>query len=575
VASVTFWTRLEPRSRAGKRGSGETAPDPLARGLQAQVRDPLWMLARQWQVGEFAGEDAGSAIAAEVRLRTVPLTSYRPSLSGSGTALGTEPLETRVEREAADLGLRAAVQLGLRAEQLLRDAGLEATIADFRAAYPIAATPPEDEIPNAAAQRFRIVAAGRATDGGALYTAAKAAAPGLPAAPTFADATIAARAQAVLDAFIAYRDSLYSEPAEATPWGAEQLLYRFSVGSESATATATLDAPDFGGGHLDWYSFSSGSGALASPSATETRVRRTFLPNALTFRGMPNARWWDFEDATTDWGDLDAEKVDLAKLLVMEFALLYSDDWSQLPVELMTGTLAQIESLAVENTFGERTTIPAASSVATRGGRWSMFKITSGDSVRDDLLVVPTLVAVQDGAPLEEVVFLRDDMAAMAWGVEQKLQGPLDAGIDGYESYRRRLRDEPAPETPEREAGGPEIRYLVGTTVPDNWIPLVPVNAAARDLVLRRGLMQRPTDGGLVDVPARGRILEPEHPFYVNDESVPQAGARVTRYFRRARWSDGSTHLWLARRSRPGRGPGWSGLAFDVVERLAEPTTTG
>lgn len=38
--------------------------------------------------------------------------------------------------------------------------------------------------------------------------------------------------------------------------------------------------------------------------------------------------------------------------------------------------------------------------------------------------------------------------------------------------------------------------------------------------------------------------------------------------FRRTRWADGSTVTWLARRNRPGRGPGWSGLAFDLVRPL-------
>ena len=45
--SVTTWTRLEPQPRDAT----------LERSLQAQVRDPLWFLARQWQVGEFAGEE--------------------------------------------------------------------------------------------------------------------------------------------------------------------------------------------------------------------------------------------------------------------------------------------------------------------------------------------------------------------------------------------------------------------------------------------------------------------------------------------------------------------------------------
>ena len=47
--SITYWNRLEPRPRSSS----------IKRSLAAQVRDPLWLLGRQWQVGEFQGEDAG------------------------------------------------------------------------------------------------------------------------------------------------------------------------------------------------------------------------------------------------------------------------------------------------------------------------------------------------------------------------------------------------------------------------------------------------------------------------------------------------------------------------------------
>ena len=50
MSSITTWMRLEPGSRTGDMSSG----------LQARIYDPLWLLARQWQVGEFQGEDNGS-----------------------------------------------------------------------------------------------------------------------------------------------------------------------------------------------------------------------------------------------------------------------------------------------------------------------------------------------------------------------------------------------------------------------------------------------------------------------------------------------------------------------------------
>ena len=64
----TRWARLEPAAR-----------DPeLAPGLEARVYDPLWLLGRQWQFGEFAGSDGGSAILAQVTVSVAPLSKLRP-----------------------------------------------------------------------------------------------------------------------------------------------------------------------------------------------------------------------------------------------------------------------------------------------------------------------------------------------------------------------------------------------------------------------------------------------------------------------------------------------------------------
>jgi hypothetical protein len=161
----------------------------------------------------------------------------------------------------------------------------------------------------------------------------------------------------------------------------------------------------------------------------------------------------------------------------------------------------------------------------------------------------------------------------MGWAVERMLQSPMDTPISGYQSYLERLKSQPLPAPPVRQPDGPEIQYVLGTTVPDNWIPLVPVTGGPRSFLFRRGLMQRPRlGGGLDDVPARGEILEPDRkPFYVAEEAVPRSGLRVSRRWRRARWIDGTTHVWVGRHVGVGRGEGMSGLAFDVVRRLSEP----
>src|SRR6266581_4417254 len=66
--SVTVWNRLEGRPRT----------QSFDRALRAEVRDALWMLTKQWQMGEFRGSDTGSPVFAKLQVDTTRLTKYRP-----------------------------------------------------------------------------------------------------------------------------------------------------------------------------------------------------------------------------------------------------------------------------------------------------------------------------------------------------------------------------------------------------------------------------------------------------------------------------------------------------------------
>ncbi len=66
---MSSWQRVEGRS----------IHDDLLPGLAAQIADPLWMLARQWQFGEFQGEDVGSPVHVELAARSVSTELYRPN----------------------------------------------------------------------------------------------------------------------------------------------------------------------------------------------------------------------------------------------------------------------------------------------------------------------------------------------------------------------------------------------------------------------------------------------------------------------------------------------------------------
>src|ERR1041385_4093324 len=67
---ITAYNRLEPRART----------ENFVRSLRAEIRDPLWMLTRQWQMGELEAEDGGSPI--DARLLTSQLGVDRVALGG-------------------------------------------------------------------------------------------------------------------------------------------------------------------------------------------------------------------------------------------------------------------------------------------------------------------------------------------------------------------------------------------------------------------------------------------------------------------------------------------------------------
>ena len=68
LPTITRYTRLESRPRT----------DNFTRALRAEVRDALWMLCKQWQMGEFAGDDAGSPVGAKIHVTGQRIAKYEP-----------------------------------------------------------------------------------------------------------------------------------------------------------------------------------------------------------------------------------------------------------------------------------------------------------------------------------------------------------------------------------------------------------------------------------------------------------------------------------------------------------------
>ena len=576
MKSITYWNRLEPRPRGRE----------VLESLQARVRDPLWFLTRQFQLGEFQGEDAASPAWVQMAYRTSPFTSWAPRGGGAEPIDLSRPLEELSQTESFTGHLGLSVELGQLAETLLQEHGLDATVIEkVRNAYPIAVPDEQDAArnPDGPEARFARVVGGRSCDGLMLVRDAVATAPDLPVTLTTPpdDVPPAQRASviAALADLTAHVERVYESVGEvdAPAWRPDRLEYDLDVvASDAEGGTLTFDAEPSSDGSFDWYAFDlqsrQGGGVILEAGPEVDATTRSVMPTHVRFRGMPNYRWWDFESGVTDFGAIEPDTRDLARLLVIDFMTVSANDWFVAPLVVPVGTLCQIDLLLVHDVFGGVTLVPRANDVTGEPSRrWAMFASASAAGDTPFFMVPPAAAtSVQQGDVIEEVRFLRDEMANMVWAIECRLQSGTGEPVAGHE---RAVTHGEVDATPS-QSSGPLLRYQLETLVPEYWIPMLPVaiDPVNGDIALERGVVVRAHDDGtLFTLPPRGRVLNPGvTPYRVQEEEVTRAGTRVLRVPCRVRWLNGETFVWISRRKTVGSGEGSSGLKYDLA-RVQSP----
>lgn len=590
---ITLWNRLEGRPRH----------EQFDRALRAEVRDPLWLLTRQWQMGEFRGDDAASPFFAKAHMETTRFRKYRAADGAVETIDDVRPLEPHVERlplrfahgfgsgEVA-VALDVRIALGRYWQKLIAPLAAAAP-AQFVTAYGIAAPDPandKDALVTAHPEAWSsfALAAGRLMDGYKLYRylvddSTHSAADGI-AALAGMDAAVAP----VAERFRKWVEKLIYQPEADGAWAPERFEYRFSASVPQSSAEKVLVAEEYYHGHLDWHSFDfdpeqASLGDVATEAPTVHRL--TMLPTNLTFNGMPHTRWWKFEDGLTSFGAIVPDKTDLAKAMLIEFGLVYANDWFLIPFTLPTGSLAQLRGLAVTNVFGERIWVEAAGRGADDDWqRWAMFLVSTagknGEAADLSLVVPPIAHQISEGRPVEDVMIARDEMANMVWAIERTVALPngdarlgATAAAETRGWFQRKAGEMVPLVEPDPVAN---IRYQVMTSVPENWIPMVSskVPGSNRETQLQRAAAVRLIDGLPGDPPPveprtallrRGLDTDPRAPYFLHEEEVPRSGIRVFTAFQRTRTRTGEAVVWLGARKQTGRGEGSSGLAFDRI----------
>jgi hypothetical protein len=229
----------------------------------------------------------------------------------------------------------------------------------------------------------------------------------------------------------------------------------------------------------------------------------------------------------------------------------------------------------VTDSFGVKTLLRPIGDRALPAPHWHMYQLAHVRHPGADapmkpasnlFFLPPSLGRSLQSAAVEDVLFMRDEMANVAWAIERSIESPVEQAVPRTDTGPRQdsAADTGAP--PPSEGAMP--RYLLSTTVPSNWIPLLPVQLAEPpDRIvsrLRRGAVLQP-DGSEEINPALGRILNKDPRLLMFDEEVPREGIRVARHYQLARWIDGSSWVWMALRKEVSRGEGSSGMRFDSV----------
>ncbi len=494
----------------------------IERGFRAEVHDPLWLLGRQWQMGEHQGEDASSPV--QVYFQTThhaiedPITNLDPTVV---------PAEAIVEAELDDWwtpGRRIRL-------------GMEASAATNR-------LPALDELKNSERSGFTDLLLddlpapyhhfnGQGYDGFKLYLA---------------------QDDLSLQTFFSTQ-----VPANLTEdfWDSERFQYTTSF----RAASTQLSLKEHTGGHVDWYS-ADADRPLPNPRIVENNLA---FPSRLRYPGAPHPRWWQIEDASVDIGGFPPDRSHFATMLLIDLIMSHSDDWFIFPVNTQVGHIVTLHKVVVRDSFDEEWEISAPGELDPKDD-WTMFA-TQGLNKRS-IVVWPTAVTPLAGPKLEEVVLGRDENTNLVWAVERRLGG----------------RDVLTPERAGPEATLPpgnvtstttpkQYEYVPNTEIYEHWQPYpLEIDEDGHRWFIQGRLADLSGAEPVLMPPATAKVLrnltnEPlGYVHRIDPTTISSLGMQLERRYMLARDTKGNPVLWLQRHRQPLEAPPMLSLRRDVLQ---------
>jgi hypothetical protein len=500
----------------------------LANGFAARIHDPLWLLARQWQMGEHQGENASSPVRIDCAVTRTPIAPLGGDPAFDPTIV---PAEALVESELDDwwtMGRRVRV-----GERLAANPAID--LAAAKGVRFLDPPPPYDAF------------VGR-LDGRAVWIAHERL--GVPVS-AFGDDAPPADSPAVWDSF------------------------RLNYHRQFETAERPLAVTDHHGGPMDWYSADAVTDALlAEPVATPMCG---VIPVPLEYPGAPHSRFWEIEDATVDIGGYPPDTAHFATMLLVDLVYSHGDDWFLFPVTASAGHIVTIRSLKVTDAFGRSYTSTELENGAVKHPGLNAptdFSIFKCDGLKDESLVLwPVAESPLESGPIERVQFGIDEHSNVLWALERIIDMrevnriPSDSDEE-HPPY-------PAPTPVGDLQGKREYTYIPAVGLESRWHPyLLDWQAESEPAYKQWGLADyalqhpRPMPHPEAQVLKAGTPVVPQ-PHSISAAAMARGGLELERRWQLARDMEGRPVLWIQRQRRILRNPPARKIRFDTMEENA------